>query len=266
MALVWDHRSIASVHCSARSYCASPCSADTNSQYTTPVDSGSRSPEIAAIPASSSRPKPCSTAPSRISSRACATRPMAAAAGSHRAHPDGPMRPHLGAHSVSAQHPLVVADHRQPGMRGRRLCFVEELLGSAQPATHRCHQRSVEQQVHRQAHRGARRGGGLTGGHQPCVGALPGLDGHIEVPRTVGGVGQHRQIRKTDLAARLRRLEQVERRRPVAAATRPRAHGRGRLPLRHRSPRALRSPGSYRGNSLVHAPRVGSRIPTGQRT
>ena len=83
MAFVLHHRSIASVHSSARSYCASPCRAQTSSQYTSPVESGSRSPETAATPTSSSSARPSSTSPSRMRSRAAATRPTAHAAGSH---------------------------------------------------------------------------------------------------------------------------------------------------------------------------------------
>ena len=83
MAFVSHHRSIASVHCSATSYRASPCRAHTSSQYTTPVDSGSSSPETVATPASSSNASPWATSPAKMSSRASATRPMAHAAGSH---------------------------------------------------------------------------------------------------------------------------------------------------------------------------------------
>ena len=132
-----------------------------------------------------------------------------------RAHLDGSAGPLLGAWPVPAQHPLVVADHGEPGVGWRDPALIEELLGATQPATHRCHQGGVEQQVHRQAHRGAGRRCGLAGGHQSCVCALPGLDGDIEVPRAVGGVGEHRQIREADLAARIRLPEQVERCRPL---------------------------------------------------
>ena len=83
-ALVADHRSIASVHCSATSYWARPWSAHTSSQYTTPVDSGSKPPDTAATPAWSRSARPRGTSPSRMNSRASATRPIAAAAGSRR--------------------------------------------------------------------------------------------------------------------------------------------------------------------------------------
>jgi hypothetical protein len=82
MALVWHHRSMASVHSSAASYCPSPCNAHTSSQYTTPVDNGSRSPETVATPTAFSSANPRSTSPSRMHRRASATRPRAHAAGS----------------------------------------------------------------------------------------------------------------------------------------------------------------------------------------
>ena len=60
------------------------------------------------------------TSPSRMSSRASATRPMAHAAGSHLAPDlDRPPRPLARARQVAGQHPLVGADDRKPRVRRR---------------------------------------------------------------------------------------------------------------------------------------------------
>ena len=123
MAFVSHHRSIASVHSSARSYWARPCNAHTSSQYTTPVESGSRSPETVATPASSSSASPCWTSPSRMSSRASATRPMAHAAGSHAEPTSMARRAHCrapgGRRSASARRLRTTANHACAGVSAR---------------------------------------------------------------------------------------------------------------------------------------------------
>ena len=122
MAFVRHHRSIASVHSSATSYCASPCRAQTSSQYTSPVESASRSPETAATPTSSSSARPSSTSPSRMRSRAAATCPTAHAAASHSEPTAMARSDHCRAPcEVAGQHPLVRADGREPRVRGRLL-------------------------------------------------------------------------------------------------------------------------------------------------
>ena len=101
-------------------------------------------------------------------------------------------------------------------MHGRPIFTVEELLGSGQPAPHRRHEGGVEEQVHGHPHRGARRGERLARGAQLGVGPLPGVDGHVEVPRPVRGVGKHRQIGHAQLTMSVGLLKQIERDLPLA--------------------------------------------------
>ena len=111
-----------------------------------------------------------------------------------RTHLDGPPGPLPSAGQVAGQHPLVGANDRQPGVRRRLAVTFEQPLRACQPAAHRRHQRGVEEQVHR--HTNGRTCGrdliaSLDAGR---VGALPRLDGHIEMTGRVGDLAQHRQI------------------------------------------------------------------------
>jgi hypothetical protein len=101
-------------------------------------------------------------------------------------------------------------------MHGRPIFAVQEVLCSGQPAPHGCHEGGVEQQVHGDPHRGARRGDRLAGGAQLGVGPLPRVDGHVEVPRPVRSVGEHRQIGDAQLTMSVCLLKQIERDLPVA--------------------------------------------------
>ena len=109
-----------------------------------------------------------------------------------RTHLDGPPGPLPSAGQVAGQHPLVGADDRKPRVRRRLTPTFEKPLRSRQPAAHRCHQGSVEEQVHRDAN-GCTCGRDLvTGLHARRVGALPRLDGHIEMAGRVGDLAEHR--------------------------------------------------------------------------
>ncbi len=131
---------------------------------------------------------------------------------------DGATCPRPGAVGVAAQHPFVAADDAKPGMHGR-LTFVvlEELLGSRQPAPHRCHEGGVEQQVHGHPHRGACRGERVTHGSELRVDVLPRPDGHVEVPRPVRDVGKHRQIGDAQPTGRSCLLKEIERHLPLGS-------------------------------------------------
>ena len=198
MAFVRHHRSIASVHSSATSYCASPCRAQTSSQYTSPVESGSRSPETAATPASSSSARAFldiavqDAQPSRRHSSDGARRGVAL-----RAHLDGALGPLPSALDVAGQHPLVRADDREPSVRGRLLLTLEQAFRPGEPAAHRRHQRGVQEQVHRDANRCACRRDRVAGLYAQRVRALPGLDGHVEMAGRVGDLAEQRQIART---------------------------------------------------------------------
>ncbi len=111
-----------------------------------------------------------------------------------RTHLDGTPRPLPSAGHVAGQHPLVGADDREPRVRRRLALTVEKPLRSCQPAAHRCHERSVEEQVHRDANGRTCRRDLVTGLHARGVGALPRLDGHIEMAGRVGDLAEHRQI------------------------------------------------------------------------
>ena len=109
-----------------------------------------------------------------------------------RPHLDGPPSPRPSAGQVASQHPLVGADDRKPRMRRRLTPPFQKPLRSCQPAPYRCHERSVEQQMHRDADgRGCCRDL-VTGLHGRRVGALPGLDGHIELAGRIGDLAKHR--------------------------------------------------------------------------
>jgi hypothetical protein len=93
---------------------------------------------------------------------------------------------------VTGQHPLVGSDDRQPRVRGRLTQTFKKPLRSCQPATHRCHQGSVEEQVHRDANARTRSRDQVTGLQIPGVGTLPRLDGHIEMAGRVGDLTEQR--------------------------------------------------------------------------
>ena len=109
-----------------------------------------------------------------------------------RTHLDGTPCPLPSGGQVTGQHPLVGADDRQPRVRRRLTQAFKNLLGSCQPAAHRCHQGSVEKQVHRDAN-GRTCGRDLVPGLQiPGVGALPRLYGHVEMASRVGDLTEQR--------------------------------------------------------------------------
>ena len=109
-----------------------------------------------------------------------------------RTHLDGMPGPVPSGGQITGQHPLVGADDRQPGVRGRLAPTFKKLLRSCQPAAHRCHQCSVKEQVHRDAN--ARTCGPdlVTGLQVPGMGTLPRLDGHIEMAGRVGDLTEQR--------------------------------------------------------------------------
>ena len=191
MAFVRHHRSIASVHSSATSYCASPCRAQTSSQYTSPVESGSRSPETAATPTSSSSARPSATSPSRMRSRAAATRPTAHAAASHAEPTSMARSAHCRAPSTS---PVSIRSYvrttASQACAGVSCLTLEQAFRPGEPAAHRCHQRGVQEQVHRDANRCARRRDGVAGLDAQRVRALPRLDGHVEMAGRVGDLAR----------------------------------------------------------------------------
>ena len=93
---------------------------------------------------------------------------------------------------VARQHSLVRADHRKPRMRRRLTLTLQESLGSAQPAAHRRHQGGIEKQVHRHPNRRAPCCDLVAGLQAPSMSAFPRVDGHVEVARGVGDLGQNR--------------------------------------------------------------------------
>ena len=109
-----------------------------------------------------------------------------------RTHLDGSPGPLPSAGQVAGQHPLVGADDREPRVRRRLTPTFEKPLRSCQPAAHRCHEGGVEEQVHRDANGRACGRDLVTGLHARGVGALPRLDGHIEMAGRVGDLAEHR--------------------------------------------------------------------------
>ena len=95
-------------------------------------------------------------------------------------------------------------------MRRGLALTVEKPLRSCQPAAHRCHEGGVEEQVHRDANGGAGRRDLVTGLQARGVGALPRLDGHIEMAGRVGDLTEHRQIGGAEQAVRVRLHEEIE--------------------------------------------------------
>ena len=71
---------------------------------------------------------------------------------------------------------------------------LEKPLRSCQPAAHRCHEGSVEKHVHRDADRRACSRHVVTGVHARRVGALPRLDGHVEVAGRVRDLSEYGEI------------------------------------------------------------------------
>ena len=96
------------------------------------------------------------------------------------------------ARQVARQHSLVRPDHRKPRVRRRLTLTLQESLGSAQPAAHRCHQGGIEKQVHRDANCRAPCSDLVAGLQAPCMSAFPRVDGHVEVARGVCDLGENR--------------------------------------------------------------------------
>ncbi len=105
---------------------------------------------------------------------------------------DRPPGPRSSAGQVAGQHPLIRANHRKPSVRGRRARTLQEPLGSGQPTPYRCHQRGIEEQVHRDADRGTCCRVLVLGLQPQRISAFPRLDGHVELPRRVGDLGEDR--------------------------------------------------------------------------
>ena len=183
MAFVRHHRSIASVHSSATSYCASPCRAHTRLAVHNPGrERASRSPETAATPTSSSSASPFGDVP--IQDAQAGPPPSSDGAGRGvvlRAGIDRTLGPLTGSLDVADQHPLVRSDDRQPCVGGRLPLSLEQVLGPGQPASHPRHQRGVQEQMHRDADGCARRRDRVAGFDAERVRALPRLDGHVEM-------------------------------------------------------------------------------------
>jgi 4-oxalocrotonate tautomerase len=173
--------------------------------------------------------------------------------------------PRAGNGGVTGQHPLVGADDRVPRV-GRGLALaVEQVLGACEPAAHGCHERGVEQQVHRDAHRGTAGRDSVAALHTRGVGAFPRLDRDVEPTRGVGDLAEHGEIGRGQRAVRVRRHEEIERLRPLAARRRlvptfqvrceSVAHRAPPLPVISPAPPAHtdRNPESSPGNRLGHA-------------
>ena len=109
-----------------------------------------------------------------------------------RTHLDGTPGPLPRGGQVTGQHPLVGADHRQPGVRRRLTQTFKKPLRSCQPATHRCHQGSVEKQVHRDPNTRTCGRDLVTALQIPGVGTLPRLYGHIEMAGRVRDLTEQR--------------------------------------------------------------------------
>jgi hypothetical protein len=183
--------------------------------------------------------------------------------------------PRPSAGHVADQHPLIGADDREPRLRRRLTLSLQKPLRSCQPAAHRCHERSVEQQVHRHADGRARCRDLITGLHGRRVGAPPGLDGHIEMAGRIGDLAKHREVRVGQKAVCVRFHEEVEGLPPVVPGGRVTCalDEAKTSAIAHRTPPQARpnpGPGAtgpernregYRRNSLPHASREGPRGP-----
>ena len=172
-----------------------------------------------------------------------------------RADLDRSPRPFPGTDEVTGQHPLIVADDREPRV-GRRLPLaLQQPLRSGQPTAHGRHEGCVEQQVHRDAHRRPSRRDRIPGRHPCGVGAFPRIDRDAEVAGSVSDLAEHRQVGWTEETAGVRFGEQREGLRPAAEGGRlTSATDEARaLVLVHRS---LRNRRCYHGNSLAHASQV----------
>jgi hypothetical protein len=95
-------------------------------------------------------------------------------------------------------------------VRRRVFLAFEQLLRSSQPPAHRRHQRGVEEEMHRDANGGAARRELVTALQARGVGALPRLDGHIEMAGGVGNLAEHRQFGGCQEAGRVRLHEEIE--------------------------------------------------------
>jgi hypothetical protein len=170
------------------------------------VDNGSRSPETVAVQDEQPRRHHLSQGVRRWVTG--------------RSDLDGAMRPLPSLRHVAGQHPLIGTDDREPRVRRRVVPTLEQPLRSGQPAAHRCHERSVEQQVHRDPHGRSRGGDVVTGLHARRVGALPRVDGRIQVARRVGDLAESRQVARCQEALPVGLREQDEGPLPVAAGCR----------------------------------------------
>ena len=140
------------------------------------------------------------------------------------AHLDRALGPLPSPLDVADQHPLVRSDDRQPCVRGRLLPTFEQAFRPGEPATHRCHQRGVQEQMHRDTNRCARCGDRVAGLYAERVRALPRLDGHVEMAGRVGDLREQRQIGRTQEPIRVGLHQEVVALDPNLRAPPP--HGR----------------------------------------
>ena len=193
MAFVSHHRSIASVHSSATSYCgealqgAHELAVDDPRRERIEVPGDRRHPGFVEqrqtlVDVAVQDEQPGFSHPSDGAGRRVA----------RRAHLDGPPGPLPSVGQVTGQHPLVGTDDRQPRVRRSLALTFEQPLRPCQPAAHRRHEGGVEEQVHGDTNGGAGRRHLVTGLQARGMGALPRLDGHIELAGRVGDLTEHR--------------------------------------------------------------------------
>jgi hypothetical protein len=117
---------------------------------------------------------------------------------------------------VARQHSLVRADYRKPRVRRRLILTLEKPFRSRQPAAHRRHQGGIQKQVHSDAEGSPRRRDPVASLYARRVCALPRLDGHVEMARSVGDLAENRKIGGAGEALRVRLHQKVEGLLPIA--------------------------------------------------
>jgi hypothetical protein len=86
---------------------------------------------------------------------------------------------------------------------------LEKPLRSGEPTAHRRHQRGVQKQMHRDANRCTCRRDSVAGLRRQRVGALPRLDGHVEMAGRVRDLAEQPQIARIRKAVRVGLQQQV---------------------------------------------------------
>ena len=97
---------------------------------------------------------------------------------------------------------------------------LEQAVRTGEPATHRRHQRGVQEQVHRDTNRCASRRDRVAGLSAERVRALPRLDGHVEMAGRVGDFREQGQIGRTQEPFRVRPRQELVALLPVSARRR----------------------------------------------